>query len=160
MKAKYCVIVADARRARIFELKRPDFAEIGQSAKLVELADLVHPERRLRGSEMFTDSRPGMHRGSGGKAPSHGVDDGRDAHRDEIDRRFASKIVGEGVRVSSELGATRIVLAATHGMLGLLRSDAAKLAASGAKVLELPQELTGLTPARLYTHLASEKVLP
>ena len=160
MRAKYCVIVADARRARIFELKRPDFAEIGDRPKLVELADLVHPERRLRGSEMFTDSRPGTQRGSGGGAPAHAVDDGRDGHRDEIDRRFASRIVGEGVRVSSELGATRIVVAATHNMLGLLRSGTARLAASGAKVQELAQELTQLTPAKLYSHLASEQILP
>ena len=160
MKPKYCVAVADARRARIFELWRPEIDELGESLKLVEIADLVHPERRLRNSEALTDTRPGLRRGSGGAAPAHAVDDRRDAHRDEEDRRFAGEIAIEIANRAREVHASRIVLAASHHMLGLMRASSVALASEGVEVVEIPQDLTKLTAAQLYRHLADASFLP
>jgi hypothetical protein len=151
------VIVADAARARVLVL-----AELGSApARLVEVAAVTHPERRARDSEVLSETRPGLRR-EGPHGPRHGMDDHRDRHRRAVDREFARLAVDEAVRNWRAHGATRVIVAASPAMLGLLRPAIAR-SNGGQKpfgVLELARDLTRLSPPALHDALAEAGLLP
>ena len=78
----------------------------------------------------------------------------------EHDRRFASDVVDKVLEVTRDLGAHKIVLAASPNMLGLLRSRTAKWSESGHDVAELARDLTQLSAAQLHDRLAHEELIP
>ncbi|WP_428264856.1 host attachment protein [Haliangium sp.] len=159
MKSHVCVLTLDASRARLFglEVQRGPGGE--SLTKLVEVEDLANPGRRQRASEAFTDSRPGMHGGAGG-GPGHGLDDGRDAHLDELERRFTVDVVAALGRQVQALGASRAVIAASPRMLGHLRETIGGQSKLGVEIDELGKELTKLSPVELHDHLAKDELLP
>ena len=68
-----CIVVADASRARLFLFTRQlDAGELHET--LTETTDLVNPARRLRPSELFSESRPGVSRS---RDLQYGIDDHR-----------------------------------------------------------------------------------
>lgn len=153
------VVVADSGRSRVYALE-PKVAEgATKIPPLREVAALVNPARRSRDNEVFSDSRPGLRQGAGG-GTAHGVDDRRNSHKDELDRRFAVDIVDKVLEVSRGLGAHTIVLAASPNMLGFLRSRTGKWSEAGHEVEELARDLTQLTPAQLHDRLAQEQLVP
>jgi protein required for attachment to host cells len=155
---KWLVVVADAGRARLYELGREE-ARPGETVpRLREAATLRKPERRAQDSQVFSDTRPGLRRGVPGGA-GHGVDDRRDQHVAEWDRQFASEIL-EAIADRLRNGPARVVVAASPHMLGLLRGGFERLGRAGADVIDLPKDLTKLTPTELHDHLASGGLLP
>ncbi len=151
------VVVADATRVRLFSLdrrKRPDatFAPV-----LVERQDLVNPIRRKGASEVFTDSRPGLQRGGG---TAHGVDDHRDAHMREFDRRFSHEIVGATVKAQKDTNAGKVLLIASPHMLGLIRKSLGPLTQTGATIEELAKDVTQLSVTALHDRLAAKSIIP
>lgn len=151
-----CIAVADASRARLFTFDRiADGGELRE--ELEERRDLVNPARRLRTSELFSDSRPGV--GRSGNL-QYGFDDHREEHVEQMDAAFARVIVEELERMVRETGAEHLILCASPNMLGDLRGAAARLRRGALAIDELPRDLVKLTPSALRTQLADYGVLP
>jgi len=150
---RLCLVVADAARARLFTYDNiADPAIDDNAGNLVEQDHLIEPERRLRASQIHSDSRPGTAHQSHG--PSHGLDDHRDRHRDEVDRRFAGTIVGRLVQLVDDTAVDEAVVVAPPSLLGRLRPLLSKL--SGRVTLhEVPRDLSRETTPQLHDHLHS-----
>ena len=158
MKSTY-VVVADAARAQMFALRAHKSATDTQLTKLESVMELHNAARRLRPSERYSDSRPGLQQGSGG-GPSHGVDDGRSAQENESERRFARRIMDELQNLNNNEPAERLILAASPRMLGMLRKEAANPGQLPSDVEEIDKALTTLSPVALHDYLAQRALLP
>lgn len=158
MKQNVCVVVADAARARLYITERKRGQAGRPTVGLVERLDLVQMGRRQRDSEVFRNTRPGS-RLATPAGPGHAVDDRREAHRDEDDRKFAADIAREAQNVAGDGGCHDIVLAAPPRMLGFLRESQTSLENAGFHVELLERELTGLTAAQLGDHPALRAAL-
>ncbi len=148
------LVVADAARARLFTFKRED--ELDAAPVLRERADLISNEARQRPSELFTESRPPSNIGPSGRG--FAVDDHRDAHMDEFDRRFAKQIMEQLGTLASDAACPRVALIASPRFLGHLRAYAEAL--GGRPVEEVARDLTREAAPRLREHLAELGVLP
>ncbi len=155
---KRCIAVADGGRARIYRLSSREDDRGRQVPLLVEVHDLINPDRRLHDGEIWAESRPGLKREFGG-GPSHGVDDGRQARNEETDRRFAADVMAALAQAAADDGASKVILVAGAEALGNLRAQAAVLGA-GVTVQELCKNLVSLTPDELMEALASADLLP
>lgn len=150
------IVVADSGRARLFTWKRD--ASDAPGPTLRERADLVSLERRTPRAELWTDARP---RGNPGVS-GHGdpVDDHRDDHLDEVDRRFAAEVIAHLVVLTDEAACQRVALIAAPRFLGHLREHAGALAKRGLAVEEVARDLTRETGPELRDHLVKLGVLP
>jgi protein required for attachment to host cells len=154
------VLAADAARARIFVLRAENEDE-PTPAPLVEVFETMNPERRTRDSDLFRDTRPGLRR-EGPHGPRHGVSDRREMHRRDVERRFASFIVKQAVRIFEERAVTRVVLVASPAMLGSLRR--AVVHVTGGRlpwsVRDFARGLTRLAAPAVHDALAADGLLP
>lgn len=158
MKQNVCVVIADAARARLY-LTEPKRGQAGKpTVGLVERLDLVQLGRRQKDSEVFRNSRPGS-RLATPSGPGHAVDDRRDGHREEDDRKFAADIAREAQNVAGDAGCRDIVVAAPARMLGFFRENQPSLENAGFRVELLERELTKLTAAQLGDHPALRAAL-
>jgi protein required for attachment to host cells len=161
-RSNFCVVVADASRARIFTLES-DAGELDPTASelVEEPADLVQPERRRRPSEVFTESRPGLQRG-GPREPQHAVSDHREQHKQEGDRRFADLVAEAAARVWRRYPTCRVILVASPKMMGRLRPAIARLNTGPTpyEVREATRDLTLQSPPLLRDSLAELGLLP
>jgi protein required for attachment to host cells len=146
-----CIAIVDATRARLFQFERTSTPE-GLHDQLTEVTDLVNPTRRLRPSELFSDSGPG------GGHSGYNFDDHREEHVTQIDAEFAGSIAVELARLVT--GVDRMIVCASPRMLGQLREVTKKLHRPGLIVDELPRDLVKLTPPQLREQLASYGLLP
>jgi protein required for attachment to host cells len=153
-----CLLVADAGRARLYTFEELAGPAGVPTQELIERLDLVNPERRRRPSELESDSRPGIDRAPNGRG--YGVDDHRDGHRDELDRRFAAAILDRLAALAREHGSRSVVLVASPRMLGHLRLRAEPLARSGVTLNEIARDFTRLPTAQIQDHLARYGLLP
>lgn len=155
---RICVIAADAARARFLRLTTRETPDGRRAPVLEEVEDLVNPEARLRASEVLSESRPGSRR-AGPEGPAHAVDDRRDANADEQDRRFAEAIAAAGEAFTRRVAPRLVVVVAPPELLGHLRRYTDRL---GGEVVEVPEDLTRLSPVELHDHLAAhhDGVLP
>jgi protein required for attachment to host cells len=140
---RIAIVVADAARARIFTYEPGTLDEPDGESPLCERIDLVDPERRLRPSQVGSP-----------------VDDHRDAHEREVDRRFASKIAQQLDGVIAKHPTRDVVIVASPNMLGFLRADMATVPRRGLEVHELALDLTRETPAQLRDRLAAHGLVP
>lgn len=163
-----CIAVVDATKARVFlyqEQTNPGF-------ELVEIRDFDNPGRRLKDSELFSESRPSLmtHGGlrrsvRGGNRNDHGEpgsgsDDHRDAHRDEMDSKFAKLVIDE---LDSEVRRRKIghlVLIAEPKMLGTLRAANSVLHRDGLLLEEIDKNLSNLTAPALHDYLSNMELIP
>ena len=148
------IAIVDASRARLFSFERTSDAE-GLHDQLTELSDLVNPARRLRPSELFSDSGP-----SASHTAQHGytLDDRREDHMARLDGDFARSVAAELGRLATD--ANRLVICASPHMLGHLRDVTAALHRPGLIIDELPRDLVKLTPPQIRDQLASYGFLP
>lgn len=153
----YCVVVADGSRARFFTLKDADIPEIQSGPNLVEMMDLTNPEHSMQGNELWTNSKSGRNRSSA-SGQSHGYDDHRQQHEEEIEKRFATSIATECARLSKESGAS-LILVSPKRMLGHLRC-AMESKLNGVNTQELAKDLSKLSTLQLHEHLAKERLIP
>jgi len=149
MNRDMLIVVADASGAKMYTLAGGD--DGGELVHLETVASLSNEIRRLRPSEQFSDSRPGLLKVSD-RGGAHGVDDHRDAHLDEEDRSFAREIAA--AIKAEERGS--LVIAASPGMLGHIRKELSTTAA----VQEMNKNLTGMSVAELHDYLAKHDVVP
>jgi protein required for attachment to host cells len=144
-----CIAIVDAARARIYTYDPT--TEDGRSAPagaLHEQIDLVNPGRR--GHDAYSTTKPGVKR----SAPGSGTtDDHRDAHTEELDRRFARQVVAEIDRIAREHGYNRVLLVASPAMLGELRGVDRGLRPE-LQVEYVARDLARLTSPQIHDHLA------
>lgn len=151
-----CIAIVDASRARLFTYERETDAE-GLHEALTEQRDLVNPSRRLRASELFSESRPPSSRTGG---VQYTLDDHRDHHVEELDAAFSRQIVGEIASLVRSAATQRLIVCASPNMLGQLRTEYGDLRRDSLELEELPRDLVRLTPVQLRDQLASYGVLP
>jgi protein required for attachment to host cells len=151
-----CIAIVDASRARLFTFDRTQGGS-GIHEQLVEQRDLVDPARRLRPSELLSDSRPGSSRTGG---LQFGFDDHRDAHMDRLDTMFARAVVAEIEGLLRSSGARRLILCASPRMLGELRAVGNGLRREGLLIDELPRDLVKLTVPKIRERLGAYSLLP
>jgi protein required for attachment to host cells len=151
-----CIAIVDASRARLFTYERETDAE-GPHEALTEQRDLVNPSRRLRASELFSESRPPSSRTGG---LQYTLDDHRDHHIEEIDAAFSRMIVSEIAALLRSGDTQRLIVCASPNMLGQLRAEYGELRRDKLELEELPRDLVKLTPAQLRDQLASYGMLP
>lgn len=153
------VLAVDGGRSRVFVLRTDDGEQVPTVSPLVEVAQTTNPDRRAKDSELFTDSRPGLRR-EAPQSPQHGVNDRRDGHRRDTERRFAAQVVAEAGRVFREHGVTRVAVVANPAMLGTLRPALKELANVPWTVREIARDLSRLSPPALHDALAEDGALP
>ncbi len=155
----YCVVVADGAHARFFTLEPAELPEVESGPKLIERGQLLNPEKEKADGDLFSDSKPGRGRGPRG-GPSHGYDDHRVQHENEMDRLFARDVVTKARRVAQTHQASSVVLLAPARMLGLFRQNLATLYKHGIRVQKLAKDLTRFSPRQIHDFLSKEKILP
>ena len=156
--SEYCILVADADRARIFTLEQPAVPEMESGPRLVEQqVDLINPEDSLPPEERWSDSRPG---GFAANSHVHGYDDHRGRHIEENRLRFARQITAQALRHAIDHHVKYLVVAAEKHMLGLLRQSITLPPRSEIKVVEAAKDLARLTPHEIQRHLADEGLIP
>jgi protein required for attachment to host cells len=149
-----CIAIVDASRARLFTLERNAEPE-GLREQLTEVADLVNPARRLRPSELFSDSGTSSSRNGNSGAT---FDDHRAAHLDRLDAEFARDIAKELTPLAASV--SHLVICASPHMLGALREVTAPMHRAGLQTDELARDLVKLTAIQIREHLATDGLLP
>lgn len=154
--SKYCVVVADGARARLFSLDEPGDGEAGSD--LVEFTDLANSEVKVAGMEIYSNSKSGRNAAPSGGG-IHGYDDHRDGHMEESERRFAKQIAAAAANAVMQQRPGCLVVAADPHMMGHLRK-AMNSSVGGIKVMEVTKDLTKLGTQELQEHLAADHTLP
>jgi len=151
---QYCVVVANGNKALFFTLEEPDIPEVESGPNLIKHKDLncLEPQSNMN----WNASKSGGNRGHGGQ--SHGYDDHRTQHDDDVERRFANSIADECKRITHNKR-SNVVLVSQKRMLGHLRI-AIDSRLHGVNTHELAKDLINLKPQDLHQHLAREKLIP
>ena len=149
-----CIAIVDAARARIYTYDQStDGGQSTPAGALHEQIDLVNPGRR--GHDAYSTTKPGVKR----SAPGSGTtDDHRDAHIDELDRRFARQVVSEIDRIAREQAYDRVLLVASPAMLGELRGVDRGLRPE-LHVEYVARDLARLTSPQIHDHLAQLRLV-
>lgn len=148
-----CIAVVDASRARLFSYERQSDPE-GLKEQFLEEQDFINPSRRLRPSELFSETRPGSSKTGDLR---HAFDDHRDAHVQALDTEFAHLVMEELTRRVQSSKARRLILCASPRILGQLRAAGLP---RDVEVDELARDYVKLTPTQLRDHLESHGILP
>ncbi len=154
--SKYCVVVADGARARLFSLEEAGIGEGGPD--LVEVSDLANSEVEAAGKDIYSDMKSGRNVAPAGGG-AHGYDDHRDRHIDESERRFAKQIAAATADAVVQQKSGCLVVSADPHMMGHLR-EAMSLNVGGITVREVVKDLTKLAPQELHEYLAADHTLP
>lgn len=157
--SEYCVVVADAGRARLFTLEAARDPETESGPRLVERKGFVNPEKSLPDHEVSSDAKSMRSRNpQGGSA--HGYDDHRAAHELEVERRFAKQVAREAEILARAEQAGTVILAAQSHMTGHLRRELEGFAKAGLTLRELAASVSKLTPSDIQEHLVKAGLLP
>lgn len=163
VRAHYCVIAADAARARIFLLAANERGQAPTLMPLTEVADMARPDGRARDRDLHSETRPSRRAdGFAGANSGHAVNDHRDGKRREQSKEFADQVAEAAARVWRSLPSCEIVVTASPTMLGHLRPALARRTTGAAApiVRELARDLSKLAPAALHDALATAGLLP
>lgn len=157
--SRYCVVVADAMKARLFTLEETNLPELESGPKLVERKTLVNPESSIPGREVFSDARSGVNRPSGGGS-AYAFDDHRAHHLEEFEKRFARDVTAEVKRLITGGPSRVVVLAAEPRMLGFLRRGLDALPKEDVEIREMASNLVKLASGEIHDHLSKERLVP
>jgi len=150
------IAVVDGARARFFCVRERGTPSGEQKNKLVEVETLINPAHRIKDGDLFSETRPGQRKAFAG-GPGHGVDDKRDAHAVEFDRKFAKLVLETMAKLIRAHSVTYAILAAGPLMLGHLREHRHLL--PRVEIGELPKHLTELTPHQLCLRLEADELI-
>ena len=154
----YCILVADAIRARIFTLEPSAFPTESTPRLVEQQTDFVNPEEAISGLELWGDTRSGRTNASDGKI--HGYDDHREQHLEENRRRFARQIAAQAIRHAIDHHAKSLVVVAEKHMLGLLRETLDIPPKSKITLIEVAKDYSRFSPQEIHHHLAEEQIIP
>jgi protein required for attachment to host cells len=154
------IVLADRARARFFSIRRID-VDGTETVDLVEQEDLVSPEHLLRDEQIYSSTKSGL-RFPPTRRGRHTVtvDDHRDAHRREVDGKFAKSIVERMAELFDSARANELILVAEPRQLGFLRAAMEKWIPRDVQVIELSRDLTHLAADQIQAKLAGEGLLP
>jgi protein required for attachment to host cells len=156
--AKTCIIVADGARARFITVEMPEDPVVDGGARLVEHEDLVNPEADLPDSEMFSDRRSRSH--ASPKGAAHALDDHRQQHRQELERRYARRVADEARRFVARQGASRLLIVAEPRTLGVLRREFQGEPLRQVAIEEIGENLSARPLAEIQSSLAVSGAVP
>jgi protein required for attachment to host cells len=152
-----CVVVADARRARIFLLQ--ESAAPRAPFRLAERGTLSNMSLRARGRSVT--GRPRTETNTNRQAgPVHPMGAQRERHRIELERRFATAVARRAAVLARNWATGSVVLVADPHMLGFLRGAVRNALRPVIRVKELAKDYARLTVSRLLDHLAADGVIP
>lgn len=154
----YCILVADAVRARIFTLEPAAFPTDSGPRLVEQQTDFVNPEESISGRQLWGETRPGGSHSASGEA--HGYDDHREQHMEENRRRFARQVAAQAIRHAIDHHTKTLVVAAEAHMMGLLREALDIPAKSQIKLVEVAKDFSKFSAQEIHHHLAEEQVLP
>jgi len=154
----YCILVADAMRARIFTLEPSAFPTESTPRLVEQQMDFVNPDEAISGDEMWGNTRPGGTHSSSGAA--HGYDDHRERHQEQNRIHFARQIAAQAIRHAIDHQAKSVVVVAEKHMLGLLRECMDIPPKSGVSLIEVAKDYSKLSPREIHQRLAEEQVIP
>lgn len=143
------ILVAGGTRARFISVRVPDDAALDGGPRLVEHSEVVNPDGEVPARGLFSD-RSGRAHG----AASHGLDDHRDQHQAEIDRRYARRVVEAAEQFVQAEGLQRLVIAAECQLLGKLRGELEPKRLRGVELVELTEDLSRQSLRQLHAALA------
>ena len=155
----YCVVVADATRARVLVLEaaEPEAARAGgeraASGGLIEITELTNPVVRARPAA------------PSGRGPAGAELSRASAHRDRgaAERDFAAEIAEEAAAAWTVHAPCALILVAPPSTLAALRAavdDRCGGPIDPTAVHELARDLVRLDGARLYDELAGVGLIP
>lgn len=147
-----CIVVADGARARFFTLEWPQRPEFESGPDLVEQTTLAAPAHDAPDAALYTEGLTGRNRTMGSE--THDYDEHRDAHDDEVERRFVRDIVVE----LGKRGADECIVCAEPQMMGFLRKALDQVPAPA--MTEVLKDLTHFPARDLQVWLASEGLIP
>jgi protein required for attachment to host cells len=156
--ARTCIIVVDSAHARFITLQIPEDPSVDGGARLVEHQDLVNPDADVPERELFSDRGGRAHASSKGAA--HVLDDGRENHRRELERRFARRVVDETERFIQREQARRLLLVAEPRVLGALREQLRDERLRQVEIVELCENLSQRPIAQIQSILALRGFVP
>ncbi|MGZ5144616.1 MAG: host attachment protein, partial [Burkholderiales bacterium] len=142
--SKCCVVVADARRARIL-LSQP---ENDGRTRLIEHAELLNHVDPVDAPLTMSEHI------SGQAGPGCPQVQRRGAHRLEINHRFAAEVAAEIANTVSDWQAGSIVVTAAPGMLGLLHELVQAAVPAGIAVKALAKDYVALSASELTQRIA------
>jgi len=130
--------VADGARARFITFEPTGDLDLDGRPRCIEQEDLVNPERRAAARDQFSD-RPGrLHAARGG--PAHAADDHRQRHQEEVDRRFARRILDTAQPFAETHQLARLILIAAPRLLGCLRAERNGRRLADLNIIELNED--------------------
>ncbi|MGH8648442.1 MAG: host attachment protein [Burkholderiales bacterium] len=152
-----CVVVADARRARIFLLQ--ESAAPRALARLVERGSLGNADLKTRGRSVTGRVRTetNTNREAG---PMHPIGAQRERHRIELERRFSVEVARKAAALVRNWSSGSVVLVADPRMLGFLRDAVRGAFKPPIRVKELARDYARLTASRLQDQLAENGIVP
>jgi protein required for attachment to host cells len=150
------VVVANSAHVRFFNLQDTENPAYESGPRLIEQECLVNPQQEAPGRELWSDSKSGRNRSSGGGG-AHGYDDHREQHRAEYGKRFLQQAAAMLKKLAAQNKVTRVVLAAETRVLGLLRQ--ALEGKNDFDLLEVGKDYTKFTAQELQAQLASQGML-
>lgn len=163
VRAHYCVIAADAARARILLLATSESGLAPTLMPLTEVADVMRPDARAHDRDLHSESRPARRADLfAGPNSGHTVSDNRENKRRESGREFAESVAEAASRVWRTLPSCQIVVVANPTMLGFLRPAIARRTSGPTphEVHELSRDLSKLAPAALHDAVAAAGLVP
>jgi protein required for attachment to host cells len=148
------ILVAGGTRARFISVELPEDAELESGPRLLEHDEVVNPDGGIPARGLFSD-RSGRAHG----AASHGLDDHREQHQAEMDRRFARRIVEAADRFCAARGVQRMVIAAECQLLGKLRAELDPKRWRNVELVELAEDLSRQSLRQIHAALSQRGVL-
>lgn len=156
--ASTCIILVDGAHARFFTLEIPEDPSVDGGARLVEHQDLVNPEADVPERALFSDRRGSAHASPTGGA--HALDDGRERHREELERRYVRRLVDEAERFVQREEARRLLLVAEPRLLGVLREQLRYERLRQVEVIEVGENLCQRPSDQVQSILALRGLVP
>jgi hypothetical protein len=139
----FCVVVADASRARVLVLEPDRETGDASTSELVEIAEITNPMVRARSAGMLSQVRR------------------------DIERHFAAEIAAEAAAVWSSYPPCELIVAASLAMLAVLRpailariERPAERGEIPSGIHELERDLVKLSGPRLRDELAAAGLVP
>jgi protein required for attachment to host cells len=155
--ARTCIITIDSAHARFFTLETPEEIVADGGARLEEAQDLVNPEADIPERRLFSDRRGRAHASPAGAA--HALDDGRERHRQELQRRWLRRVVNEMEHFAQRENATKLLLVAEPRLLGALR-DQPGYHLREIDIVEVGENLTQRPAEQIQAILALRGAVP
>jgi len=134
------IMVAGGARSRFISVEVGDDAQVDGGPRLVEHEEMLNPDGEMPARGLFSDRSGRAHASSVGAA--HGLDDHRDQHQEEIDRRFARRVTDAAERFVTERQIVRFIICAEPRLLGRLRAELQPKRWRQVEVVELGEDLT------------------